>query len=103
MVRQPIVRVVRGVNLAKSRSPKTVLPKMQKKARQVVGRRRAVQPIVAVVVAVLSAEDAGPTWGTYGILGIGPSEPHTLLRQPVHVGSDGLRMAFITRTRRLVL
>src|ERR1700691_1795841 len=102
MVRQPIAGVVRGVNLAKSRGPESVLAKMRKKAGQVVGWRGSVQAVVSMIVAVLATENAGPARRANGILSVGPGESNAARGQPIHIGRNGLWVAFVSRTGGLV-
>ena len=76
---------------------------MRKDAGEVVRRRRSIQAVITMVVAVLTADNAGAAGGADGILSICPREPHPAFRQSVHIRSDGLRVAFIARACCLML
>lgn len=56
-----------------------------------------------MIVDILPGQDAGAAGRADGILRIATGKAHTAARQAVHVGGDGLRMAFHAHAGRLVL
>ena len=91
------------MDFSKRRRSVSLLAKMRKETGQVVGRSGSIQTKVSVIMTILAAQNAGAARRANGILRVSARESGAACCQPVQVGSDGLRVTFVTRASGLVL
>ena len=100
---EPVLGVVGHMHLSQRGGAITMLAEMRQETRQVEVGTGTAQPEVAVVVAILAAENTHAAGSADRALGVVGAESHTLAGQPVHIRRDDLGVPFAAHARRLVL
>jgi hypothetical protein len=102
MVEQPLDGIIRRVEFPDAGCAVSMLSEVAEKTWEI-PRMRPAESKVAMVVAVLSGEQADPAGCANWILCVGMAERHTLAGQTVHTWGDRLRMCLIASASRQML